>query len=216
MRRLLEELSLSENPECLHVAMAHGLILPRAEESVKRVLAANRDNGETLIDSALLAPFAYAALGHIHAVMDAPPCGHYAGSPLIYDPKEIGQPKGFCYVSFAGEHPEIRVSGFPPVHPVRRLSGRLEELLQTSEAEIQSGRFYLEVTDKILPENSREKLERVFCRERDAACLRIRYAPREYIHPEGEGISGWLAAFLKNCGLPLFPEEEQLLRCLEE
>jgi exonuclease SbcD len=63
---------------------------------------------DVTVSPEVLAPFDYAALGHIHQQQQAAPNAWYAGSPLYFDFAEEGEPKGFLLASIArGVAPEV-------------------------------------------------------------------------------------------------------------
>ena len=194
------------------IAMAHGLILPQGNEAVDRLLAANHDSGATLVDSALFSGFDYTALGHIHANLFAEYRCYYAGSPLIYEQKEIGQPKGYNAVYFTQNGTVLQRLSLPPVHPVLRLTGSFDALLQDPPAQARDAYLYLELTDTVPKKDGMQRLKQCF-----PHLLRLRYASEsEVIFPESSSISGQFGAFLSHCGEQISKEEWELFLQLEE
>lgn len=69
------------------------------------------------IPAGTLAPWGYAALGHVHRQqrVDGPGNAAYAGSPMYVDFGEVGQPKGFLVADVApGALPAIRAASSSP------------------------------------------------------------------------------------------------------
>lgn len=124
------------------VLVAHQFVLPvgknaqdydeerRARHEVQRV--GNSD----AISARVLEPFSYAALGHIHRPMDVAANARYCGTPLAYSTSEAGQDKSISMVELKapGQAPDVSLLPLEPLHRVRILKGRLEEILaQASE-----------------------------------------------------------------------------------
>ena len=84
------------------------------------------------VEASLLDGFDYVALGHIHKPQKI---GHgeiyYAGAPLAYSFSEAGQEKSVNLVEL-GKKGGVEVRRIPlkPLHDLRRIRGRLEELMR--------------------------------------------------------------------------------------
>lgn len=217
MERVIAEISLhfdtASDGKRFRVAMAHGLILPQGNEAVERILAANRDSGAALVDSALFAPFDYTALGHIHANLSAEYRCWYAGSPLVYAEKEIGQPKGYQLVRFTADGIVSTAVGLPPARPVMRLRGYFDELERGERLPkgAKNAYLYLDLLDSMPKPNGFARMKDVF-----PHLLRMRYADPDVPNLSWTpGLAGELAVFLRRCGIRLTEKEFAVLRRLE-
>ena len=133
LRRLLAR--ERPDPEQRNVLVSHQFYLPsgqRAEE-IERMDSEVRTVGNIdEISSAVLLPFDYAALGHIHKPMKAGNERYrYCGTPLAYSVSEAGQEKGILEVELQGKG-DVRINVLPltPLRQVRIISGTLEEVLR--------------------------------------------------------------------------------------
>ena len=125
-----EDIDVSER----NVLVSHQFYLPsgkdandveRAESEI--VTVGNID----AVDASVLAPFDYAALGHIHKPMAAgSERFRYSGTPLACSLSEAGQEKGVILVTL-GEKGDVRTEVLPlrPLRAVRLIEGRLDEVL---------------------------------------------------------------------------------------
>lgn len=133
-----------------NVLVSHQFYLPKgtAAADVPRmdseiVTVGNID----MVGADVLAPFDYAALGHIHKPMRAgsETC-RYCGTPLACSVSEAGQAKGVLMVEL-GKKGEVSVKTLPlkPLREVRVITGTLEEVLAQA-----SGDYVTAVlTDKV-------------------------------------------------------------------
>ena len=132
LRRLLarEEIDISER----NVLVSHQFYLPAGAdpESVERMdseilTVGNIDEVRTDV----LAPFDYAALGHIHKPMKAGDSRfRYCGTPLSYSVSEAGQKKGIVLVEM-GAKGEVGTKVLPlfPLRGIRVVRGTADEVL---------------------------------------------------------------------------------------
>ena len=82
------------------------------------------------------APFDYAALGHLHAAQSAGSTARYAGSPLKYSVDEAHQKKSMTLVTLEpGAAPQIELLPVTPLHDVKRLNGKFDDLLAAGTAQ---------------------------------------------------------------------------------
>jgi exonuclease SbcD len=85
------------------------------------------------VNGDVLELFDYAALGHIHQPMqlNGKECYRYCGTPLSCSVSEAGQEKGIIEVEL-GPKGKVITSVIPlkPLHEVRKLTGKLAEVLQ--------------------------------------------------------------------------------------
>lgn len=84
------------------------------------------------VDTAVLEPFDYAALGHIHKVQKIGKEQYrYCGTPLPYSVNEAETEKSITVVELGekGSSPKIGRLPLKPLLQVRKLTGKLEEIL---------------------------------------------------------------------------------------
>jgi len=100
--------------------------LDRAESEIK--IAGNIDS----IRADVLAPYDYAALGHIHKPMTVGEKRfRYCGTPLAYSVSEAGQDKGIVMAELGAKGTEISLTVIPlqPLRRVREICGEIDEVL---------------------------------------------------------------------------------------
>lgn len=87
--------------------------------------------GLDCVPASLFACFSYVALGHIHKPQHMGGGKiYYAGSPLKYSFSEWRAEKSVNIVEFGAEHePKVRRVALKPLHDMRCIRGRLEELV---------------------------------------------------------------------------------------
>lgn len=212
METVIGSLKEEISPEIFQVVMAHGLILPQGNEAVTRLLDANHDSGATLVDSALFEPFDYTALGHIHANLSAQYRCYYAGSPLVYDKKEIGQPKGFNTVTFMPNNAQVKHYSLVQKHPVRCLEGSFDEIESAPPENAKDAYLYLSLTDTVPKKNGFSRMKALFPR-----LINMRYALLDsgLSYMENSGLAEQFAAFLFHCGETVTDRELEILKQLE-
>ena len=135
LTRLLarEEVNTAER----NVLVSHQFYLPKGTDpgSIERMDSEIRTVGDIdEVDAEVLAPFDYAALGHIHKPMTVgSPYFRYCGTPLACSVSEAGQEKGIVSVLLS-EKGQINISVIPlhPLREIRVISGPLEEVLRQS------------------------------------------------------------------------------------
>lgn len=117
-----------------NVIVSHQFFLPTGTkaESVERMESEIPTVGNVdAVSAEVLAPFDYAALGHIHKPMKVgSETLRYCGTPLACSVSEAGQTKGIIEVSM-GAKGEVSTEVLPlkPLREVRVLKGTLEELI---------------------------------------------------------------------------------------
>ena len=133
-----------------NVLVSHQFYLPSGTnaESVERMDSETCTVGN--IDSIcadVLAPFDYAALGHIHKPMKVGNERYrYCGTPLSYSVSEAGQEKGVLLVTLQ-EKGSVQIRTLP-LHPLRRvrvITGTLQEVLRQASADYVS----VTLTDRV-------------------------------------------------------------------
>lgn len=132
MRKLIERETI--DPSIRNVFVSHQFYLPKGKDAN----AVDRMDSEICtvgnidqIYSDVLSPFDYVALGHIHKPMFVGKESiQYCGTPMPYSVSEAGQQKHIVEVELK-EKGTVDYTYLPlvPLHPIRKLSGTLEELL---------------------------------------------------------------------------------------
>ena len=124
------------NPDERNVFVSHQFYLPvgKTADDVERMESEIRTVGNIdEISADVLAPFDYAALGHIHKPMTVGDDRfRYSGTPMSYSVSEAGQKKGVVMVTLRekGSAPSISVLPLEPLHEVRVIEDTLEEILK--------------------------------------------------------------------------------------
>jgi len=135
VRRLLQRESIDTSQR--NVLVSHQFYVPAGStpDEVDRMDSEIRTVGNIdEVKSDVLAPFDYAALGHIHKPMRAGgEYFRYCGTPLACSVSEAGQQKGILDVTLLDKG-DVRISVLPltPMREVKVLRGELEELLRLS------------------------------------------------------------------------------------
>lgn len=124
------------DPNERNVFVSHQFYLPvgKTADDVERMESEIRTVGNIdEISADVLAPFDYAALGHIHKPMTVGDERlRYSGTPMSYSVSEAGQKKGVVMVTLRekGSAPSVSVLPLKPLHEVRVIEDRLEEILK--------------------------------------------------------------------------------------
>jgi exonuclease SbcD len=124
------------DPDERNVFVSHQFYLPvgKTADDVERMESEIRTVGNIdEISADVLAPFDYAALGHIHKPMTVGDDRfRYSGTPMPYSVSEAGQKKGVVMVTLRekGSAPSISVLPLEPLHEVRVIEDTLEEILK--------------------------------------------------------------------------------------
>ena len=147
MRKLLKREHI--DPSIRNIFVAHQFFVPKGSDpsSIERMdsevcTVGNIDQ----IYSDILAPFDYVALGHIHKPTKVgKETIQYCGTPMPYSLSETGQEKHIVMIQIK-EKEKIAIQYLPlaPLHPIRKLSGSLETLLDQACEDYVS----LELTDQ--------------------------------------------------------------------
>ena len=135
VRRLIQRESIREKER--NVIVSHQFYLPsgtRAED-IPRMDSEIRTVGNIdEVQSSVLEPFDYAALGHIHKPMKVgSEVIRYCGTPFPTSVSEAGQQKGILQVEM-GAKGDVCVSVLPlePLHQIRVIRGTLEDVVNQS------------------------------------------------------------------------------------
>ena len=131
LRLLLERESVDLTER--NVLVSHQFYLPAGSgaDAVERMDSETRTVGNIdAVGADILAPFDYAALGHIHKPMKVGENCRYCGTPLAYSVSEAEQTKGVVMVDMeAKDRTKITVLPLTPLRQVRVIRGELKEVL---------------------------------------------------------------------------------------
>ena len=120
-----------------NVFVSHQFYLPKDTEadSIERMDSEIKTVGNIdEVSNEVLAPFDYAALGHIHKPMTVgKQIYRYCGTPIACSVSEAGQQKSILMVEMK-EKENITITPIPlhPLHQVKVIKGSLKEILQQS------------------------------------------------------------------------------------
>lgn len=117
------------------------------------------------VDISVLEPFAYAALGHIHRPQKIGRERYrYCGTPLAYSVSEAGEEKSVTLVELAeiGTEPVISELPLVPMRRVRKLKGKLEEILLQATQMDTHDFVSITLTDEVEAYQPKERLENCF------------------------------------------------------
>ena len=117
------------------------------------------------VDVSVLAPFDYAALGHIHRPQKIGKEQYrYCGTPLKYSVSEEHQAKSITCVELKekGTEPVITQIGLEPLRELRSLRGTLSEVLSLATEENKDDFLSITLTDEIDPYQPKERLMEVY------------------------------------------------------
>ncbi len=115
------------------------------------------------VDVSCLAPFDYAALGHIHRAQKiGEERFRYSGTPLPYSVSEASDEKAITVVELGEKGTPAVVTSHPlkPRHAVRKLTGKLEDILEKKE--YAKDFVSVTLTDEVESNRPKEQLETVF------------------------------------------------------
>lgn len=120
------------DPGIRTVLVAHQFFVPAGMEAdkVERMDSELTRRGNVdAVSASVLAPFNYAALGHIHKPTRVTENAFYCGTPLSYSLSERGQQKSIRIVDLpAGRKPQVRDLPLRPLREVRRAVGSLSDV----------------------------------------------------------------------------------------
>lgn len=141
-RYLLERIARNTEAPGVHVLISHCFLAGSQESESERPLAVG---GADQVPAALFDGFAYVALGHLHGPQ-AFRQGRirYSGSPLKYSFSEEKHNKGVLLVDF-DQNGVAAATALPlhPLHDVRSIEGRLDELLLAAQTDAHSEDYLL-------------------------------------------------------------------------
>ena len=117
------------------------------------------------VDTAVLEPFDYAALGHIHRKQKIGRVqNRYCGTPLQYSVSEAGDEKTVTMVELLekGSEPHITELPLMPMRRVRKMIGHLDEILNAVAEDNCHDYVSITLTDEVEAYQPKEKLEQVY------------------------------------------------------
>ena len=173
------------------------------------------------IDITGVEPFDYVALGHLHGKQKVKDEHiRYGGTPLKYSVSEASHTKALTVVTLGEKGESVKIEEYPlhPLRDVRKITGKLKEILK----EERSPEDYVSITltDETDPYHPKEQLETVFSKilevRIDNTRTRTKWMEAEELvlkTPE----ENFADFFEKMQGRTMDPEEETLiLQILEE
>ncbi|MGE7837267.1 exonuclease SbcCD subunit D [Viridibacillus arvi] len=163
MKRIMDELKKKMDPEKRHVFVGHAFVTSHGQEEEntsesERPLAIG---GTECIDAALLEPFHYTALGHLHqAHFVLNETIRYAGSPLKYSISEENHKKGYLIVDLAEDgQVTIEKKLLQPRRDMRTVEDTIDNLLKS---EVSEDYIYVKLLDDTPIISPMEKIRTVF------------------------------------------------------
>ena len=117
------------------------------------------------IDTAVLEPFTYAALGHIHGAQRVGrESVRYCGTPLKYSVSEEHHRKSVTVVTLGnvGEEPVIETLELTPLWQVRSIRGRLEDVVAQAQEPSCHDYVSITLTDDLEQFHARDRLLEVY------------------------------------------------------
>lgn len=161
----IEQIENNRTKELPAVLLAHVFTLGAFTSDSERSILGTAEQ----INASVFEQFAYVALGHIHKPQKVADRIFYAGSPLAYSFSESAYEKSLLKITLSQsdnpQFPNLTTETIPlqPLHPVERIEGFFEALLQDKKYE-QYTNSYLEISlsDSILIENVASLLRKRF------------------------------------------------------
>lgn len=196
-----------------NVLVSHQFYLPSGKkaEEIERMDSEIRTAGNIdEVSAEALAPFDYAALGHIHKPMQVgSPYFRYCGTPLACSVSEAGQEKGILMVEMKEKgETEITVLPLKPLRQVCVRRGALEEVLKEGSDDyvtvVLTDREDLDVIDM------QERIRMAFPHLLEIRRESLRQADYSQRLPKQESLSPFelCCAFMKD----MSEEEKEILR----
>lgn len=108
-----------------NLLVTHQFVVGSARAESEELFAGGAEG----VDGAVFAPFDYVALGHLHRPQAVGGNMRYCGTPLAYSFSEAGEQKSAAIVSLGAKgEVSVRCAPLAPLHPLREVRGRYEEL----------------------------------------------------------------------------------------
>lgn len=163
VRKLIERETIDTNRR--NVIVSHQFYTAGGAEPLTCDSEIHYVGGIENVEVSALAPFDYAALGHIHRGQSiGRECYRYCGTPLAYSVSEAGDTKSVTVVELAekGKAPLVRQLALIPLREVRKLTGSLEGILRETGGAMQHDFVSVTLTDEVEAYQPRERLEAYF------------------------------------------------------
>lgn len=144
-----------------NILVAHQFVTGASRCESEEVTIGGLDN----VDASVFAAFDYVALGHIHSPQNIGETIRYCGTPLKYSFSEAGQEKSVTVVELSEKGSlQLRTIPLKPLHDLRELRGRYEELTTRSFYEGTPTEDYLHIvlTDEEDVLGAAEKLRTIY------------------------------------------------------
>ncbi|MGY3665637.1 MAG: exonuclease SbcCD subunit D [Roseburia sp. 1XD42-69] len=179
------------------------------------------------VDISILKDFDYGALGHIHRPQNMGKFIRYCGTPLAYSVSEADQEKTVTMVTMEGKGKEPVIDELPltPMRRVRKLKGRLYEILDLAQGSIVEDFVSIMLTDEIEAYEPMEELKEMYHRilelgvdnKRTRDAMDISFEEVEEMEP----LCAFLSFFREMRGRDITEEERSLaekviLKCTAE
>lgn len=189
-------------------ATASGHLPERSDSEISPV------GGLDDVDVSAFDGFDYVALGHIHGPQRiGRDTIRYAGSPLPYSFSEAHHHKSVAVVDI-GDTVQVRLCPLRPLHAMKEVRGRLEELLQAHPCE---DFVHAVLTDETPQLNAKARLENVY-----PNILRVTYAlPPARVHniplaaltgaEKKDDLTLFADFFAEKCRRPMDEAEQQVI-----
>lgn len=163
VRRLLER----ESIDCTrrNVIVSHQFYTASGNEPAVSDSEVRLVGGIENVDVSVLLPFDYAALGHIHRPQKiGRDIYRYSGTPLAYSVSEASDAKSVTMVELGekGSAPILQQLPLIPVRKVRKLIGKLEDVIAGATDESRHDYVSVTLTDEVEAYQPKERLEAVF------------------------------------------------------
>lgn len=117
------------------------------------------------IESTVVQKFDYVAMGHLHGAQRAG-AEHmrYCGTLLKYSVSETEQKKTLHVIMLGEKGMPVQIEKYPlhPLRDVRRVRGKLEEILESAKPEDREDYVSVTLTDEVEPYKPKEQLERAY------------------------------------------------------
>lgn len=149
------------DPSRRNILVAHQFVTGASRCESEEVTIGGLDN----VDASVFAAFDYVALGHIHNPQSIGETIRYCGTPLKYSFSEAGQEKSVTVVELSEKGSlQLRTIPLKPLHDLRELRGRYEELTTRSFYEGTPTEDYLHIvlTDEEDVLGAAEKLRTIY------------------------------------------------------
>ena len=207
---------MNVDPAQRNVLVAHQFVCAEGQMPLRSESEMIFVGGTELVQAAHLAPFDYTALGHLHqAQRIGRETVRYAGAPFRYALGEEGAAKSFTVVDLLEKGRVIvRQEPFHPSINLRKVRGRIEEILAAPASDDDGDFLEVELTDEAPVYDAMQRLRARF--PRTVNVRRVRDMMR--VMPEGSLAASRMdrhdpaAAFRRFAeemtGCPLTPEED--------